>query len=606
MKKLKEQRGITLIALIITIIVMLILVAVTVTVALNGGLFKTAKQATSETDLEKEKELLLEVVMGAIGKNGKVNFEELRYNDMFAQDEENQPRVENGNLVVTIAKSGRKYEITPRGTIKLVDNEGGGEAPPVEGEEPEEPSNPETRAAGLYSEDGILTISWEELTTGDSPIIPLSDDGQTITQVSSTNRATLSGKLIIPNEVININKSAFLSCTGLTKVSIPNSVTSIGDYPFRGCTSLTGINVEESNPNYSSDNGVVYNKDKTTLLQYPAGKTESSFTILNTVTNIADYAFYKCSSLTSLTIPESVTGIGKYAFSATGLTQVNIPNSISSISNYAFSSCKGLISVSIGNGVSSIGIKAFSSCTDLTEVNIPESVTSIGSGAFSSCKKLTAKILGSNVTVKSSAFSNVPTVYYAGYVEGEDYSSWGATEVLPMGEAGLYADDGTFTSWDDLVNSGNVTVTEGVLTYFNGMGKLVIDNSVTIIEEQAFANCTGLTEVSIPNSVIEIGYQAFEYCSNLTSVEIGSGVALIYDGAFKECPNLTEINIPSCVTYIGGAAFGNCTSLTAIILGSNVEVGSGAFEYVPTVYYAGYVEGTDYSSWGAGQVSPLQ
>jgi len=173
MKKLKTQKGITLIALIITIIVMLILVAVTVTVALNGGLFKTAKQAISETDLEKEKELLLEVVMGAMGKNGRVDFQKLASNDIFEQNGDLQPDVD-GNLSLTIAESGRTYKITPRGSISLDGNAGGGV------EEPEEPSDPETGEtleAGLYALDGTFT-SWEDLVNND--IIKLSADSKTI------------------------------------------------------------------------------------------------------------------------------------------------------------------------------------------------------------------------------------------------------------------------------------------------------------------------------------------------------------------------------------------------------------------------------------------
>jgi len=185
MKRFKTQKGITLIALIITIIVMLILVAVTVTVALNGGLFKTAKQAASQTDVEKEKELLLEVVMGAMGKNGKVDFKKLEESNMFSGTQQN-----GDNLDVTIAGSERTYTITARGSIILQGNADGGEGitpPPTGGgEEPEEPSNPGSgdepdvsEPAGLYAPDGTFT-SWADLTTGPSPIIAVSSDGKTI------------------------------------------------------------------------------------------------------------------------------------------------------------------------------------------------------------------------------------------------------------------------------------------------------------------------------------------------------------------------------------------------------------------------------------------
>jgi len=451
MKKLKEQRGITLIALIITIIVMLILVAVTVTVALNGGLFKTAKQAASETDVEKEKELLLEVVMGAMGKDGKVDFEKLASNDMFSGTETG-----DGILKVTINESGREYTITERGTINVG---GGAITPPVE--EPEEPSDPgsgnepdvsEPLEAGLYAPDGTFT-PWADLTTGGSPIIPVTDG--VIGEVSSTNRATLSGKLIISDGVTSIGYQAFEDCTELTLVTIPDSVTKIVDWSFSGCTSLTQVNipgtvtiigdevfagcyglkqvnVEESNPNYCSENGVLYNKNKTYLLKYPSSKTETTFTIPNSVTYIWDHAFNQA-SFDSITIPNSVEGIGMAAFAGCeNLTSVVFPDGNIYISDFAFCGCPSLTELTIPNSLTNIGAGLFQGCTGLTQVTIPSSVKRINEYAFDGCTNLTATIQGNNAEVVETAFGGVPTVYYAGYVEGEDYSSWGATQVLPL------------------------------------------------------------------------------------------------------------------------------------------------------------------------------
>ena len=120
--------------------------------------------------------------------------------------------------------------------------------------------------------------------------------------------------ITIPNSVTSIGDNAFGNCTSLTSITIPNSVTSIGNNAFIGCKSLTSINVDSNNPNYSSVDGVLFYKDKTTLIQYPIGNTRSEYTIPNSVTSIGNQAFYNCTSLTSVTIGNSVTSIGRLAF----------------------------------------------------------------------------------------------------------------------------------------------------------------------------------------------------------------------------------------------------------------------------------------------------
>ena len=195
---------------------------------------------------------------------------------------------------------------------------------------------------------------------------------------------------VIAEGVTSIGDSAFCNCTSLTSVTIPNSVTSIGDGAFASCTSLTGIRVTEGNSHYSSDaSGVLFNKDKTTLVQCP-GAFSGSYAIPDSVTSIGKFAFEGCTSLTSVTIPNSVTSIGSDAFQGcTSLTSVTIPDSVTSIGGWAFYYCTSLTSVTIPDGVTSIGGWAFYNCTSLTSVTIPDSVTSIGMSAFEDCTSLT-------------------------------------------------------------------------------------------------------------------------------------------------------------------------------------------------------------------------
>ena len=280
--------------------------------------------------------------------------------------------------------------------------------------------------------------------------------------------------ITIPNSVTSIGSHAFSCCEGLASVTIGNSVTSIGSSPFWNSTGLTSINVAEDNLNYASIDGVLYSKDKKTLIKCPEGKT-GSFIIPNSVTSIEDYAFYDCKGLTSITIPNSVINIGKYAFSGcTGLTSVTIPNSVTSIGDLAFDGCKELTSVTIGNSVTSIGHRAFYCCGVLTSVTIPNSVTSIGAQAFESCKGLTSI----NVAEDNLNYASIDGVLYS-------------------------KDKNTL-----------ITCPQGKT------GSVTIPNSVTSIGNEAFKNCTELTSVNIPNSVTSIGGHAFDGCTGLTSMTV--------------------------------------------------------------------------------------
>ena len=162
----------------------------------------------------------------------------------------------------------------------------------------------------------------------------------------------------IPNGVISIGNFAFGSCTGLTSITIPSSVTSIGVNVFYNCTGLTDITVDSNNSSFCSESGVLFNKDKTTLIYYPLGKNDSSYTIPDGVTVIEQYAFYCNSKLTSVTIPSGVTSIGEMAFrECSGLTSVIVPSSVTSIEYNAFWCCFNLI-IYIPGGIT-IGIDAF-------------------------------------------------------------------------------------------------------------------------------------------------------------------------------------------------------------------------------------------------------
>jgi len=200
------------------------------------------------------------------------------------------------------------------------------------------------------------------------------------------------GGYSIPSSVSKIKHNAFSYCTGLTTINIPSSVTEIGVNTFESCTSLTSIDVDSSSEKYCSIDGVLMEKTKTGLMldTYPKGK-KGGYSIPSSVTEIHDYAFEGCSSLTSVNIPSSVTEIHDYAFGGcSSLTSVNIPSSVIKIGSWAFCDCSGLTSVTIPSSVTEINGATFYGCTGLTSVNIPSSVIKIGSWAFYGCTGLTS------------------------------------------------------------------------------------------------------------------------------------------------------------------------------------------------------------------------
>ncbi|MDR1292348.1 MAG: leucine-rich repeat protein [Clostridiales Family XIII bacterium] len=218
-----------------------------------------------------------------------------------------------------------------------------------------------------------------------------------------------TGSYAIPDSVTSIGKRAFEYCTFLESVTIHNKVTSIGEWAFFCIDSLEAINVDGQNANYASQDGVLFNYDKTKLITYPAGKTDSLYKIPDCVESIGDCAFYYSRSLTFATIPESVTSIGEMAFSiCKSLESITISNGVTSIGDGAFSNCTSLESITIPNSVTSIGDGAFGECTSLESVYIPSSVTSIGRDAFYECINLLLKVHSDSYAQSYAIENDIP------------------------------------------------------------------------------------------------------------------------------------------------------------------------------------------------------
>ena len=221
----------------------------------------------------------------------------------------------------------------------------------------------------------------------------------------------------IPDSVTTIGEGVFFCCESLESIEIPNSVITIGDCAFAWCYSLTDIIVNEDNENYSIDEyGVLFDKTKTLLIQYPVGNSGTSYKIPASVITICDFAFAGSYSLASIEILDSVTTIGKCAFADSySLASIEIPDSVTTIGDGAFYSCDSLTSIEIPDSVTTIGDGAFYSCDSLTSIEIPDSVTTIGYEAFYSCSSL------ANITINNpecEIYDLEDTIFYYAVIYG--------------------------------------------------------------------------------------------------------------------------------------------------------------------------------------------
>lgn len=202
----------------------------------------------------------------------------------------------------------------------------------------------------------------------------------------------------LPGKMTRIGEYAFYNCASLMNIAIPNGVTSIGGAVFEGCTSLLSILVDSANEKYTDIDGVLYNKERTEIIRYPAGKKANSYRIPDNVTSIDQGAFEGCAFLASIQLPESVINIKDRAFKqCISLANITIPCNTTSIGKYAFQDCSSLMNIEIPYSVKSIGVWAFNNCDSLVSIDIPGSISEIATGAFDGCNSLMNVIIGEGV-----------------------------------------------------------------------------------------------------------------------------------------------------------------------------------------------------------------
>ena len=314
---------------------------------------------------------------------------------------------------------------------------------------------------------------------------------------ATTHTNLISGDIIIPSTIqYQGDAYSIISCgyfydTYIHSIEIPDTISGgIDSWTFMGCNNLTSIIVDINNAYYSSQDGVLYDKDKTTLIKYPTAKTDTTFNIPNTVTFIESSAFNDC-LLSDITIPSSVTTISDSVFRDSDLLQTVTfaeNSQLATIGLLAFYNCTSLTSITIPSSVTSIGGSAFESC-GLTSITIPSNVGTIGNGAFSYCGNLTSIIVDEN---------NI-----------------------------------NYTSENDVLYTYDKTA---ILCYPGGKSDVsfIIPNTVTYIRNEAFYYCQKLESITLPEGLTIIGSNAFYRCNRFTNITIPSTVTSIGSGAFEK------------------------------------------------------------------------
>lgn len=489
-------------------------------------------------------------------------------------------------------------------------------------------------------------------------VIPEKINGYTVVGINSLDfRYENIDTITVPDTVKYIAPYAFRYCPYVTEINIGSGVGHLAPETFVGMRyHLKNINVSKDNPYYCSVDGVVFSKDKTTLVAYPGGKgseyvlpetvtdfkntayypnvnfstdrlaietvTENGvvfssdksviykadgtisgdYTVPATVKEIYPGAFRNCTSLNSVSIPASVTEIAYVAFEGcTSLTSVSVPDTLCSINDYAFSNCVSLESFDFDCGVETLGEFSFA-FTGLKSLVLPDTVAEMGKGCFYHSALENVEINGSLSAIPDSAFYSNTKLKNAVLGEGIEiignkaFDQCIALEEINIPDSVTEIGSNTFT-YSSLayipLGKGQTEIPDSYMTGCKNLREVILPDGIVYIGESAFSNCGKIETVNIPDSVTDMGKSAFKECISISDVHIGAGLTYIPDSAFESCKSIKSIDIPLNINSIGYWGFRRCHALANINIPHNyIEIGCDAF--IETAWFNAHPNGAVY------------
>ncbi|WP_283653784.1 leucine-rich repeat protein [Paenibacillus sp. RC334] len=414
---------------------------------------------------------------------------------------------------------------------------------------------------------------------------------------------TLISSVVIPDSVTTLGYAAFAENAKLANVSIGKGVTQMGQQAFDSTesSSLKNIEVSVGNTAFSSQDGVLFNKDKTTLVRYPAGDGRDAYTIPDTVTKIEDFAFHVAANLSSITLTDGLQSIGNQAFdSSVSLLSLTIPNSVKTIGKAAFTHSDKLEKVNLGDGVEELGAYAFAYNFKLTSIDLGKGVKKIGDYAFqynSSLVEITfpdqVQSLGSNVLGNSERLSIVNIGKGVTSIGGNPFAS------SLMIKSVNVAQDNDFYASEDGVLLDKAKTNLILYPAAKPDASYQIPATVKEISNYAFQRAQFLTDIQFPEGLLTIGTSAFSRTSNLKSVKLPDSLTEIGSFAFSDT-GIESLVLGSNLTKINDWAFAFSNHLKSVaILDSNTTLGGFAFVGSPNLRVVILGEGVSNIGWGA-------
>ena len=322
--------------------------------------------------------------------------------------------------------------------------------------------------------------------------------------LSDSGVLTLSGSGPMDDYSYSTNIPWHNHTDSIKSVIVEEGVTTISDKVFMGCDNLTEINVASENPSYASQNGILFSKDLATLIYYPAGKSDPSYTVPDTVTKISDYAFFGNKHITDLSISDGVKYIG----------------------SLAFRNMKKLINITFPETLLSIDDGAFSLCDNLTSIKFPASLMSLGDCMFEGSSKL----------------SKIEVAEGSKYFVAEDGVLFSAdkTKLVAYPPA---KQDSTY-----VIPAGVQVIGKFAFMYCDNLISVIFPDSLISFENYAFSLCRSLISLDIPEGTLSIGDYAFDSCDSLSTVILPASLNAIGDSAFAFDINLTSVTIKGLET----------------------------------------------------------